>query len=123
MTLESRRGCDRAGDGDMAKRTRARGHCARRLTTPPFAVLKPLWIRRDAMKGGHDGEALVKGKPVAVQALAAGLGIEILKVDAVKVVWRWSNEKRERTSMLDDTGEAFRTGRVWRRLSGFERVR
>lgn len=74
------------------------------------------------MKGGRDEEALVK-KPVAVQALAAGLGIEILKVDAVKVVWRWSNETRERTSMLDDTGEAFRTGRVWRRLADFERVR
>ena len=75
------------------------------------------------MKGGQDEEALVKRKPVAVQALAAGLGIEILKVDAVKVVWRWSNETRERTSMLDDTGEAFRTGRVWRRLADFERVR
>lgn len=75
------------------------------------------------MKGGQDEEALVKRKPVAVQALAVGLGIEILKVDAVKVVWRWSNETRERTSMLDDTGEAFRTGRVWRRLADFERVR
>lgn len=75
------------------------------------------------MKGGHDEEALVKKKPVAVQALAAGLGIEILKVDAVKVVWRWSNETRERTSMLDDAGKAFRTGRVWRRLTDFERVR
>ena len=75
------------------------------------------------MKGGQDEEALVKRKPVAVQALAVGLGIEILKVDAVKVVWRWSNEKRERTSMLDETGEAFRTGRVWRRLADFGRVR
>jgi predicted xylose isomerase-like sugar epimerase len=75
------------------------------------------------MKGGRDEEALVKRKPVAVQALAVGLGIEILKVDAVKVVWRWSNETKERTSMLDDAGEAFRTGRVWRRLTDFEKVR
>lgn len=75
------------------------------------------------MKGGQNEETLVKKKPVAVQALASGLGIEILKVDAVKVVWRWSNETRERTSMLDDTGKAFRTGRVWRRLTDFERVR
>lgn len=74
------------------------------------------------MKGDHDEVTMVE-KPVAVQALTAGLGIEILKVDAVKVVWRWSNETRERTSMLDDEGERFRTGRVWRRLADFERVR
>lgn len=75
------------------------------------------------MKGGQDEEALVKRKPIAVQGLSYGFGIEILQIDDMKVVWRWSNETRERTSMLDDAGEAFRTGRVWRRLTDFERVR
>ena len=74
------------------------------------------------MKGGRDEEALVK-RPIAVQGLSNGFGIEILQIDDEKVVWRWSNEKRERTSRLDGTGEAFRTGRVWRRLADFERVR
>ena len=61
--------------------------------------------------------------PVAVLALTNSFGIEILWLDDVKVVWRYSNETRERTSMVDARGEAFRTGRVWRRLSDFTRVR
>lgn len=74
------------------------------------------------MKGGRNEEALVKG-PIAVQGLSNGFGIEILQIEDERVVWRWSNEKRERTSKVDETGEAFRTGRVWRRLADFERVR
>lgn len=66
---------------------------------------------------------MVIRNPIAVQELATGFGIEILQVDDEKVVWRWTNEEKERTSKLDATGEAFRTGRVWRRLSDFERVR
>lgn len=74
------------------------------------------------MKGGSDEEALVK-RPMAVQALSNGFGIEILQVEDGRVTWRWSNERKERTSKVDETGEAFRTGRVWRRLADFERVR
>lgn len=74
------------------------------------------------MKGGRNEEALVK-RPMAVQGLSNGFGIEILQIGDGKVVWRWSNERKERTSKLDETGEAFRTWRVWRRLADFERVR
>ena len=74
------------------------------------------------MKGGRNEEALVK-RPIAVQGLSNGSGIEILQIGDGKVVWRWSNERKERTSKLDETGEAFRTWRVWRRLADFERVR
>ena len=74
------------------------------------------------MKGGRNEEAPVK-RPMAVQGLSNGFGIEILQIGDGKVVWRWSNERRERTSKVDETGEAFRTGRVWRRLADFERVR
>lgn len=74
------------------------------------------------MKGGRNEEALVK-RPVAVQGLSNGFGIEILQVEDGRVTWRWSNERKERTSKVDETGEAFRTGRVWRRLADFERVR
>lgn len=74
------------------------------------------------MKGGRNEEALVK-RPVAVQGLSNGFGIEIMQIEDGRVTWRWSNEKRERTSRIDETGEAFRTGRVWRRLADFERVR
>lgn len=74
------------------------------------------------MRGGRNEEALVR-KPMAVQRLSNGFGIEILQVGDGKVVWRWSDERKERTSRLDGTGEAFRTGRVWRRLADFERVR
>ena len=73
------------------------------------------------MKGGHN-EVMIR-RPIAVQGLSAGFGIEILQVGDEKVTWRWTNEKREHTSKLDATGEAFRTGRVWRRLADFERVR
>ena len=74
------------------------------------------------MKGGRNEEVLVK-RPIAVQGLSNGFGIEILQIDDERVVWRWSNEKKERTSRIDETGEAFRTGRVWRRLADFEKVR
>ena len=74
------------------------------------------------MKGGQDEEALVK-RPIAVQGLSNGFGIEILQIGDGRVVWRWSDERKERTSRIDETGEAFRTGRVWRRLADFERVR
>lgn len=74
------------------------------------------------MKGGRNEVAHVR-RPMAVQGLSNGFGIEILQIDDEKVVWRWSNEKRERTSRIDETEEAFRTGRVWRRLADFERVR
>lgn len=74
------------------------------------------------MKGGQREEALVR-RPIAVQGLSNGFGIEVLQIDYEKVVWRWSNERKERTSKIDETGEAFRTGRVWRRLADFERVR
>lgn len=74
------------------------------------------------MKGGRNEEALVK-RPMAVQGLSNGFGIEILQIEDERVVWRWSDEKRERTSKIDETGEAFRTGRVWRRFADFERVR
>ena len=72
------------------------------------------------MQGGQGEEALVK-RPIAVQELSNGFGIDILQIGDERVAWRWSNEKRERTSKLDETGEAFRTGRVWRRLADFER--
>ena len=62
-------------------------------------------------------------RPIAGQGLSSGFGIEILQIDDERVVWRWSYEKEERTSKLDETKEAFRTGRVWRRLADFERVR
>lgn len=65
----------------------------------------------------------VTRRPVAVQGLTGGLGIEILQIDDKRVTWRWSDGGKERTSRLDGTGEAFRTGRVWRRLADFERVR
>lgn len=61
-------------------------------------------------------------KPIAVQGLSNGFGIEILQIDDEKVTWRWSNEIKERTSKIDSTREAFRAGRVWRRLSDFEKV-
>lgn len=65
---------------------------------------------------------VVLRKPIAVQGLSYGLGIEILQIDDEKVTWRWSNEIKERTSKIDSTREAFRAGRVWRRLSDFEKV-
>lgn len=71
------------------------------------------------MKGGCD-EVLLVRRPIAVQELSNGSGIEILQIGDGKVEW---SEKRTRTSKVDETGEAFRTGRVWRRLSGFEKVR
>ena len=74
------------------------------------------------MKGGRGEDALVR-RPIAVQGLSNGFGIEILQIEDERVVWRWSNEKKERTSKIDETREAFRTGRVWRRLADFERVR
>lgn len=74
------------------------------------------------MKGEQDEKVLVR-RPIAVQGLSNGFGIEILQIDDEKVVWRWSNERRERTSRLNGTGEAFRAGYVWRRLADFERVR
>lgn len=73
-------------------------------------------------EGGRNEEVLVR-KPIAVQGLSAGFGIEILQVEDKKVTWRWTNDTEERTSGLDETGKMFRTGRVWRRLSDFERVR
>ena len=65
---------------------------------------------------------VVLRKPIAVQGLSNGFGIEILQIDEEKVTWRWSNEIKERTSKIDSTREAFRAGRVWRRLSDFEKV-
>lgn len=58
-------------------------------------------------------------KAIAGLALACGLGIEILAMDDVKVVWRWSNEESEHTSTIRDG--AFRVGRTWFRLADFER--
>lgn len=75
------------------------------------------------MKGGRNNEKVLVRKPIAVQGLSAGFGIEILQIEDKKVVWKWTNETEERTSMMDETGEAFKTGRVWRRISDFERVR
>lgn len=72
------------------------------------------------MKGGRNEETLVR-RPVAVQELSDG--IEILQVEDKKVTWRWTNDTEKRTSDLDETGKMFRTGRVWRRLSDFEKVR
>lgn len=72
------------------------------------------------MKGGRNEEVLVK-RPVAVQELSTGLGIEILQIESEKVEWRWTNEEETRTSEL--VGEMFRTGRVWRRISDFEKIR
>lgn len=74
------------------------------------------------MKGERNEEVLVR-RPIAVQELSVGLGIEILQVEDKKVKWRWANETEERTSGLDESGKMFRTGRVWRRLSDFEKVR
>lgn len=65
---------------------------------------------------------VVLKRPIAVQGLSNGFGIEILQIDEEKVTWRWSNEIKERTSKIDSTREAFRAGRVWRRLSDFEKV-
>jgi hypothetical protein len=67
----------------------------------------------------------VRQEPMAVLGLANGYGIEILEIDQgmeTRVTWKYSNETRERTSKVDETG-AFRTGRVWRRFTDFERVR
>lgn len=72
------------------------------------------------MKGGRNEEVLVR-TPIAVQDLSAGLGIDILQIEDKKVEWRWTNEKETRTSEL--VGEMFRTGRVWRSISDFARVR
>ena len=72
------------------------------------------------MKGGRNEEVTVR-RPIAVQGLSAGLGIEILQIEDKKVEWRWTNEEETRTSEL--VGEMFRTGRVWRRISDFEKVR
>lgn len=72
------------------------------------------------MKGGRD--VVLIRRPIAVQGLSNGFGIEILQIDDGKVTWRWSNERRERTSKVDETREAFRTGRVSRRLADFEKV-
>lgn len=74
------------------------------------------------MKGGRNEEVKMR-RPIAVQGLSAGFGIEILQVENGKVTWRWTNETEERTSGLDETRKMFRTGRVWRRLADFERVR
>jgi hypothetical protein len=49
--------------------------------------------------------------------------IEILQIKGREVAWMWTNETEERASKLDETGEAFKTGRVRRRLIDFERVR
>ena len=65
---------------------------------------------------------VVLKKPIAVQGLSNGFGIEILQIDEEKVTWRWSNEIKERISKIDSTRKAFRAGRVWRRLSDFEKV-
>ena len=65
---------------------------------------------------------VVLKRPIAVQGLSNGFGIEILQIEGEKVVWRWSNEIKERTSKIDSTREAFRAGSVWRRLSDFEKV-
>ena len=72
------------------------------------------------MKGGRRNEELVR-RPIAVQGLSVGFGIEILQIGDKKVEWRWTNEEETRTSEL--VGEMFRTGRVWRRLSDFEKIR
>ena len=56
---------------------------------------------------------------IAGLALACGLGVEILAMDDVKVVWRWSNEESEHVSTIRDG--AFRVGRTWFRLADFER--
>ena len=61
----------------------------------------------------------MKRNPVAGLALSCGLGIEILALDDVKVVWRWSNEESEHVSTICDG--AFRVGRTWFRLADFER--
>ena len=73
------------------------------------------------MKGGRDEEKLVR-RPIAVQGLSVGLGIEILQVEEDKVTWRWTNDTETRTSKLDEAG-MFRTGRVWRKISDFKKVR
>lgn len=70
--------------------------------------------------GGCSEEKLVR-IPVAVQGLSVELGIEILQIEDNKVTWRWTDDTETRMSEL--VGEMFRTGRVWRRLSDFERVR
>jgi hypothetical protein len=72
------------------------------------------------MKGGR-GEEILRRKPIAVQGLSVGFGIEILQVENEKVEWRWTNDTVTRMSEL--IGEMFRTGRVWRRLADFEKVR
>lgn len=73
-------------------------------------------------EGGQNEETLVR-RPIAVQELSVGFGIEILQIGDSKVEWRWTNDADTRTSELDETGKMFRTGHVWRRLSDFERVR
>lgn len=75
------------------------------------------------MKGGRNDEEVLVRIPIAVQGKPVGLGIEILQIEDKKVTWRWMNETEERTSELDETGKMFRTGRVWRSMSDFERVR
>lgn len=75
------------------------------------------------MKGGRNEETLVR-RPIAVQGLSCGLGIEILQISEDKrVVWRWSNETEEHVSGLGGNGKMFKTGRVWRSLTDFEKVR
>ena len=65
------------------------------------------------------GAVPVRRKAVAGLALACGLGVEILALDDMKVVWRWSNEESEHVSTIRDG--AFRVGRTWFRLADFER--
>ena len=73
------------------------------------------------MKGGCSNEKELVRRPIAVQELSIGLGIEILQIEDKKVEWRWTNDAETRTSEL--VGEMFRTGRVWRELSDFEKIR
>lgn len=74
------------------------------------------------MKGGQNEETLVR-RPIAVQGLSTGFGIEILQIEDRKVTWRWTNETEEHVSGLGGNGKMFKTGRVWRNISDFERVR
>ena len=69
-------------------------------------------------------------KPIAVYSMTNSFGIEIMSMDDFKVRWRWSNDRKVRTSVIQekldkDTGRPafrFRANRCWIRLDECMRI-
>ena len=63
-------------------------------------------------------------KPIATYAMSLGCSIEVHNVQhgaQDKVVWKWSNEKRVRKSILKYVGGklCFRVNRMWMPIDDF----